>query len=120
MKRDMDLCRQILLDIEGSPEANGLGFIELGFEGKTQTEVSYHVHLLKEAGLLEASDLSNSVDGLLWFPNRLTYAGHEFIEATRSETVWTKAKSTVLEKTGGLSLGVLKSVAIKLVTDLVL
>jgi hypothetical protein len=119
MKRDMDLCRQILLDVEANPEAVGLGDVELNIEGHSPTEVSYHVQLRTDAGLLEAIDMSDT-SGLDCRPTRLTYAGHEFIEAARKDSLWQKAKTTVLEKTGGLSLDVLKAVQVKFATDAVL
>jgi hypothetical protein len=104
MKRNMDLCRRILLDVEASPEATGLGYIQLNIEGHDATEVSYHVQLLSDAGLLEAVNQSyTGPSGFVVNPKRLTYAGHEFIEASRNDSFWQKAKTTVLEKTGGLS-----------------
>lgn len=54
MKRDMDLFRRILLQLEASPEATGHSRIDLDIEDRDPTEVSYHVQLLKEAGLIEA------------------------------------------------------------------
>src|SRR5689334_8680677 len=121
MKRDMDLGRRILLDLEANPEATGHGSVELNIEGRGRTEVSYHVLLLRDAGLLEAVVRSTTGRaGLAVFPTRLTYAGHEFIEASRKDSLWQKAKSVVLEKTGGLSLDVLKAVLTKLTMDAVL
>ena len=119
MKRDMDLCRRILFDIEANADAPGQGPVRLTIEGHEPAEVSYHVQLLNDAGLLEAKNLS-TLKGLDWRPIRLTYAGHEFIEAARKDSLWQKAKTTVLEKTGGLSLEALKAVLTKLVTDAVL
>jgi hypothetical protein len=40
--------------------------------------------------------------------DRLTMAGHDFLEATRDETRWNKAMKTVSEKGGGaVTIGVL-------------
>jgi hypothetical protein len=69
----MDLCRRILLEVEANPEATGLGWIDLDIEGHDPTVVSYHFPLLKDAELLEATDLSDT-GGLDWRPQRLTYA----------------------------------------------
>jgi hypothetical protein len=97
----------------------GLGDVELDIEGRTATEISYYVQMRTDARLLEAIDLSDTA-GLDWRPTRLTYAGHEFVETARKDTLWQKAKSTVLERTGGLSLDVLKAVLVKFATDSVL
>jgi hypothetical protein len=42
--------------------------------------------------LIEALDLS-TLSGVCWKPQRLTYNGHQFLDAARSDTVWQKAKS---------------------------
>ena len=118
MKRDMDLARRILLEVEADPKTTGFGYRRVDIEGHDQAEVSYHIRLLSDAGLLEAKSLSTTA-GLDWRVIRLTYAGHEFLEASRKDTLWQKAKSTVLEKTGGLSFEVLKAVLLKLATDAV-
>ena len=111
MKRDMDLVRSILLKIEASEDDPRVG-IRLGsFEGHSAIEVSYHVKLLTQAGLIEARDRS-TFGGFSWVPQQLTWDGHEFLDAARSDNLWKQAKSIVLKQTGGLSLEVLKSVLI--------
>lgn len=116
MKRDMDLCRKILLDVEADPRATGPAWMNLTIEGREPAEVAYHVMLLCEHGLLEAKNLSN-LDGMDWRPIRLTYQGHEFVDAARKDSLWRKATNLVQEKTGGLSLDVLKAVLVKLATE---
>ena len=51
MKRDMDLIRNILLAIEekGPP----LGIVDIDLPGHTAEEISFHVVLLRDAGLVE-------------------------------------------------------------------
>jgi len=58
MKREMDLIRQILLEVENIPAA--IGFRNLEFEGKSQEEVSYHIALLDEARLVVGRNLSTT------------------------------------------------------------
>ena len=60
MKRDIDLARRILLTVESQEEAIGQSGIDLQFDEFTQNQISYHVMLLAEAGLLVATDLSDS------------------------------------------------------------
>lgn len=54
MKRDMDLVRRILEVIEAHPYS--MRGVELQPEGYSPEEVTYHVLLLHEAGLLRAID----------------------------------------------------------------
>jgi hypothetical protein len=107
----MDLVRELLRRIEEHPEAELPD--RLQFDGKTEEEVSYHVMLAYEAGFIEALDAS-STSGIDWMPQRLTWEGHEFLEATRDDGLWKKAKDTTLSKGGGLTLDVLKAVLVEL------
>jgi hypothetical protein len=97
MKRDMDLIRALLLKVEEAP----YGSMWSGeIPGYTHQQVMYHVELADEAGLLEASLLEP--DGFV--VRRLTYAGHEFLDAAREDTIWNKAKQTLLNNAGALTL----------------
>jgi hypothetical protein len=105
MKRDMDLVREVLLKVEELPFDGRFHDIALG--GRNEAEINYHILLLHEAGFIEAMDVSN-LAGSCWKPIRLTYSGHEFLDAARSETVWRKAKEWTLKSTGTLTLEGLK------------
>jgi hypothetical protein len=115
MKRDMELVRQILLEIEekGPP----LGIVDLSIPGHDAEEVSFHVVLLRDAGLVEAQDLT-TMHGFDVRPRRLTWAGHEFLEAAKNDTVWNKAKEIVKEKGGAIPFEVLKALLVKLTSSL--
>jgi hypothetical protein len=106
MKRDMDLIRDILMKIEDLPYDGG--FHEIPIEGRSHAEISYHIMLLAEARLIEATNLTTH-DGIDWKPKRLTYAGHEFLDAARSNKVWQEAKDWLLSATGTLTLEGLKT-----------
>jgi hypothetical protein len=105
MKRDMDLVREVLLRIEELPFDGR--FHDIAVDVQTEEEVNYHVMLLHEAGFIEAMDLS-SLSGICWKPTRLTYSGHEFLDAARSDTIWQEAKAWTLKSTGTLTLEGLK------------
>ena len=96
MKRNMDLIRQILLQVEASPHANFP--VRISIEGQDDETISYHVRLLDEAGLIEARDPG----GNKWVPLRLTWRGQEFLEAARDNNVWEKAKQ-IASKSGGIA-----------------
>lgn len=105
MKRDMELVRDVLKAIEEFPFDGG--FHEINIEGRSESEISYHVMILHKAGLIEAIDLSTH-DGMCWKAKTLSYHGHEFLDAARSDTVWAKAKAMLLNSTGTLTLEALK------------
>lgn len=108
MKRDMDLIRKILLAIEAHPKPDSWEKpIDFNIEGHSSEEISYHLKLLAEAGLIEAKDVT-TIGKYEWRANCLTWQGHEFLDASRDESRWKKAKRLVFEKTGGLSFEMLK------------
>lgn len=117
MRRDLDLARTILRRIEAAPTVRD--WIDITVEHHSAEVVSYHVMLLAKEGLIEAIDLSDS-DGFVWKSIRLTWAGHEFLDAARDESRWSKAKDIVLNKSGGLTFDVLKAVLINLMRNSVL
>jgi DNA-binding transcriptional ArsR family regulator len=119
MKRDLDLCREILRQIKESPESAGPN---IDIEDRSPEEISYHVKLLAEAGLVEAGVADGQFkdtlpDGSLRTRGRkvysaisLTWAGHEFLDAARDNTRWNSAKRKVMDTTGGLAFEFLKAV----------
>jgi len=111
MKRDMDLARSILLALEESN--SNQGWVDIKIEGHAPEEVWYHIMLLHEAGLIKALDVG-SFGRDEWKAERLTWAGHEFLESSRNEGIWKRAKKIVAEKAGGLTFEVLKQVLIQL------
>jgi DNA-binding transcriptional ArsR family regulator len=107
MKRDMELFREILLVLEsGEPRR---GSRRLSISGYSDEVISYHVKLLKEAGLIEAFDASSKTS-FAWFPQMLTSAGHDFIDAAKDQRVWVKVKGKIQEMGGEGTLAVLKVV----------
>lgn len=95
MKRDMNLIRLLLLRIERAEEVD--------LSEYSEDQRIYHSALLVEAGLVDGVVCKNA-DG---HPSavasiRLTWKGHDFLDAARNESVWTKATGTLRAK--GLSL----------------
>ena len=80
--------------------------MEFSVPGLPDEQLQYHLQLLYEAGLIHGLDAS-SLDGPAFLPTRLTWHGHEFLEASRDDGMWEKAKTLALKKVGGLSLHVL-------------
>lgn len=107
MKRDMDLARTILMQVEAAPNFNHP--IRLSLDGYDAAVINYHVKLLAQADLLEAKSPGQDQ----WFPLALTWQGHEFLDAARDDKNWNTAKG-LLAKAGGFTLDVFKSVLVSL------
>jgi hypothetical protein len=105
MKRDLDLARQLLLEIESRGADCSVSVLRTGPNHEAEERVRYHLRLLIDAGLLKEVDRTAGGVPCL----RLTDAGHETIELTRSEPRWREAKRLCQERTGGLSLGVIRN-----------
>jgi Hypothetical protein (DUF2513) len=104
MKRDPDLIRQIALETEALKPFDHL----TGLEGVDRALFAAHVGLMLEAGLVEArvqQYLSGNADAVVL---RLTWAGHDFVEAARSDTLWAKAKKSVIANGAAWTLDLLK------------
>ncbi len=110
----MDLVRRILLEIENAHY--NMSGIDLEVEGYNREVVSYHIMLLYEAGLIEAID-DSSFSKSEWVPTRLTWEGHEFVEASRDEDRWAKAKQVIKERGGGMAFDVIKTLLINLMKE---
>jgi hypothetical protein len=114
MQRDMDLVRQILLTVEATEEEE-LTKRPLAIEGHDSATVARHVEIMQDAGLVDANVMrGDNVPPYAARVFRLTWAGHDFLEATRNDTVWAKTKQFIKEKGGGASFEIIKAVAIKL------
>ena len=108
MKRDMDLVRKIMLAIESS---NARGEIAVHIDEYPGEVISYHLGLLREAGLIKAID-ATTVDGEDYIPLGLTWAGHEFLDTARNENLWNKVKGKIAPTVGTVSLDLLKELLI--------
>src|SRR5438552_1419892 len=97
----MELIRLIMLEQESGDTPEEL---------KTYPKdlVVYNIAHMKDAGLLDA-DILPSKEG---FPRgaaiiRLTWAGHTFLDASRDENVWRKAKEKILKPSASWTFGIL-------------
>jgi len=100
MKRDMDLLRQILLQIEEFDQGFG-GDVEIEIEGCEPHVLAEHLRLLTEAGLTEGEaipDESSNFDHII--PTRLTCSGHDFVDSVRDLEIWRRTKEGALSAKG--------------------
>ena len=109
MKRDLDLARQLLLDIENRGTDCSVSVLRSGSNQQSEELVRYHLRLLIDAGLLKEIDRTSAGVPCV----RLTYDGHELLELARSESRWREAKSTCQERIGGLSLQVIRGILLR-------
>jgi len=109
----MDLIKAILLRLE---EADRVGEID----GYDNSQIGYHLGLLNDAGLITHEPYFNpDVSAAMLLGTRMTWQGHEFLDAGRNNSIWEKAKRITLEKTGALTFEVFKTVLIQLGKDAV-
>ena len=112
MKRNIDLIRTILQAVENSP--TGWAPSDMVVEGYDRVEVGYHALLAIEAGLVHGDDITSSGSGgPAGLITRLSWEGHEFLEASRDPNTWERAKQ-IAKKAGGVTLPLLTQILTKL------
>jgi len=107
MKRDWELVREILFDLEAAKHNQ----VVTASEGQDGNSFGYHCKLLRDAGLIEASVSEYMGGGIEGQAIRLTWAGHEFLDSVRPKSMWEKVKSQAKEKGIGLTLDAIKALA---------
>jgi len=121
MHRDWELLRKIMEEAEntegGIPlvATNGASYAgqhrPLVIPGRDFGEICEHALLLGDSGLAAVRDLGQTWDGPTGVViDRLTMAGHDFLVSARDEGRWSTAMSTVKEKGGAVSVGVLSQI----------
>ena len=122
MQRDMDVVRQILLEIE---ETGGLdhdmadrkylkGLEPTVDEIREQEIKQYHYLLLVDAGFIRTSERNR------WWIEGLTWEAHEFLDAVREESSWDVVKQHFKDQgkdAASMPLQIVKNVAMKFLTD---
>jgi len=107
MQRDMDLIRQLLFRMENHSE--GFAPRKYDVEGYTADQVGYHIWLLGQAGLMKVAEVTSAASsGPVAIPKNLTWEGHDFIAAARSDTTWSHAMEKARSVGGALSMAVFK------------
>ena len=110
MKRDMDLIRLILLDVEGETDVD--------LSSYSEEEIGYHNWLLIDAGFVEGLDVKGYGDR---YNNAiitsLNWEGHDFLDAARDSGIWNKAKENLGAQFATVSIEVIKAVLIAVTKD---
>ena len=111
MKRDMDLCRDILIEMEESDSLEQQGCDNLHNKEYTFEEIKYHCHLLNEHGLIRECTIGTALGVVTVFHvSGLTWDGHDFLEKVRNDTLWSKTKAHIKEKALPFTIDIIKQV----------
>ena len=100
MKKDWEIIRAALLELESAPRAN-TNLVPAHLPQYPEQEVAYNLRLLSEAGYIEGKFVDSSAgDGRIAaaIATRLTNKGHELLDTVRNDNVWTKLKETFRSK----------------------
>lgn len=119
MKRDWELVRRILIAVE-ELESRRQQVDHHSFPGSSEEDVSYHIYIMKEAGLVKAVCSSELGGRRNCWANELTWEGHEFLDKIRSQTMWSQINKVAKEKGLTLSFEVIKAAATSVVGKLLL
>lgn len=119
MKRDLEVIRYILLEIEKSDE----DYVEMGELVNTiQSEkiISHHIKLLIDCGYIEAESSGVLSDGPTYFAiDRITSAGYDYLDNVRDNHVWKETKNQLSKVGTSVSLDLVKTVSSKIILRLI-
>ena len=98
MKRNWDTIRELLSKVEECTLPTEM--VRLAdFPEEKAAEISYHMALLIDAGLVKGQMVQTiGPDVKDFFAQKLTWTGHEFLDSIRSDTVWQKTKKKKKKK----------------------
>lgn len=118
MKRNWDMIREILTKVEACTLPTEM--VQLSdFPDEKAAEASYHVELLIDAGLIDgqmAKTMGAEINA--FFAHRLTWDGHEFLDAIRSDTVWNRTKKIFADKGISMTIDLVKEAAVSIAAAL--
>jgi len=106
MKRDWDVIREVLLDVEAiDPNVSNGIYYKINNDNEQRT--AEHAMLLFKAGFLEGRNHSSD-DGQAVGVTGLTWAGHDLLQTIQSKPVWERIKTTAQDKGVELTFEVVK------------
>ena len=98
MKRDWEIVRLILCRIEADGDLFSRWFADR-FPELPADAVSYHLWLLIQSGLITGQCNADAPRaGFVCYGVALTWRGHEFLAAVRSDTAWRRIKARLAER----------------------
>jgi hypothetical protein len=96
MRRNLDTIRKLLELVEQQPAGQPLMTFSGEFDN-TPVEVVEHIELMIDAGLLEGEAHTDprSEGGGIFVITKLTWSGHDFLDASRNDDVWAATKRRI-------------------------
>ena len=110
MKRDMDLVRLILLEIESSEYDE---IEDFKIDGYDVSLVKYNGELLLQAGLINKF-YEDSIGELI--AGQLTWEGCDYLDKIRDNSIWKKTKDIISQKGLPVIVDTIKTVSTALIT----
>lgn len=102
MKRDWDLIREVLIEVEGLDAHNDRKDYAIKHGTRRDTDAkAEQALLLYKAGFIDGSDLT-TMDGPAIAARELTWEGHDLLQTMQSKPVWDRIKNIAQDK--GLEL----------------
>ena len=118
MKRDMDLVRQILIDL--SESNNSLPASAFTTDKWDEKTVGYNMVIMGEAGLIQVTR-KGALGNPYWYvcAEHITWEGNEFLSAIKLDSVWSKVKKKVAKTVSDAPIEIFKSLAIQALSELI-
>ena len=117
MKRDLDLLRAILIKIESLEPSYGIMRLHTFHElCDDDVVLSLHIQLLRDTGFIEVTDSLYADDMVQDFLiSRITFAGYDYLDTVRNESIWNEIKQKISTIGGSVSIDVIKSIGVAIV-----
>ncbi|MEZ4698864.1 MAG: DUF2513 domain-containing protein [Rhodothermales bacterium] len=116
MKRNLDLMRHILLQVEEQGDPAEPLIHALSLDDVDQHLVDEHVKLLIDSKMLEGEYKYTTNNRILFTAIRsLTSRGHDFLDNVRNPNVWNHIKERVQTTTGTASFDLIEDLSRQLV-----
>lgn len=116
MKRNWELIRTILMTIEATSDSKFLRLSD--FDHPNKHEITYHVSLLIDAGLIDATiNKTMSLEAHDFLIRGLTWEGHEFIDSIKNDSIWDKVKEAFKKQSISMTFETVKTIANTVITS---
>lgn len=119
MKRDLDLIRDILLQIENTENGKRIYVDQLVEALNSEYDfntISYHVGLLEDSDYIVCERVHRAgtmIDGFIIY--RMTNYGHDYLETVKDDSVYKETKSKLGSLFSNSSLEIVSKVASEII-----
>lgn len=110
MKRNWELIRQILFEVESLPAGESAQILQI--EEIDQATITEHIRLLVDKGLL-IGKLFDTYSGSSYSITGVSWEGYDFLENARNDTIWKKVMAESKSKGTSMTMVVLNGLLTK-------